>query len=139
MERVDAITPRGRLTERLRNQLARAIAVSNRSVADVAREYRVGWHTAHQSLIAAAAGWLPEPAPTRVLGIDETRARTVRWVLADAGWRRSDPWLTSFVDADPTRPGRGRCLGWLRAGQGPAWQAGLLPGRPSFAPGSRWW
>ena len=26
--------------------------------------------------------------------------------LADAGWRRSDPWLTSFVDADTTSPGR---------------------------------
>jgi transposase len=125
VERVEAITPRGRLTERLRNRLARAIAVSNRSVADVAREYQVGWHTAHQALIAAAAGWLPEPAPTRVLGIDETRARTVRWVLADAGWRRTDPWLTSFVDADPTRqgpllglaPGRsGACVaGWLAA------------------------
>jgi len=42
----------------------------------------------------------------RVLGIDETRARSVRWVLADAGWLRSDPWLTSFVDADTTKPGR---------------------------------
>jgi hypothetical protein len=60
-----------------------------------------------------------------VLGIDETRARRVRWILAEAGWRRSDPWLTSFVDADPTRPGpllgltpgrSGACVrGWLAA------------------------
>jgi hypothetical protein len=41
----------------------------------------------------------------RVLGIDETRARRVRWLLEPIGWRRSDPWLTSFVDADTTTPG----------------------------------
>lgn len=74
-------------------------------------------------LVAAAARWLPAPAPTRVLGIDETRSRSVRWILADHGWKRSDPWLTSFVDADPTRcgpllglaPGRtGACVrDWL--------------------------
>ena len=125
VERVDAITHRGRLTERLREKLATSIAASNRSVADVAREYQVSWHTAHNALINAAAGWLPEPPATRVLGIDETRARTVRWVLEDAGWRRTDPWLTSFVDADPARsgpvlglaPGRsGGCVaGWLAA------------------------
>ena len=33
--------------------------MSNRSVTDVARESQVGWHTAHQALIVAAAGWLP--------------------------------------------------------------------------------
>ena len=79
-----------------------------------------------------------------MLGIDETRARTVRWVLADAGWRRTDPWLTSFVDADPTRqgpllglaPGRsGACVaGWLAA-QTPRFRAGIsgvlvVPYRP---------
>ena len=128
VERVDAIGHRGRMTERLRGQLATSIAVSNRAVSEVAREYRVGWHTAHKALIAAAVSWLPAPAPTRVLGIDETRARTVRWVLADAGWRRTDPWLTSFVDADPGRsgpllglaPGRsGACVSdWLKAQTG---------------------
>lgn len=58
-----------------------------------------------------------------MLGIDETRSRSVRWILADHGWKRSDPWLTFFVDADPTRcgpllglaPGRtGACVrDWL--------------------------
>jgi transposase len=100
------IPPRSRLTGRLRDRLAAAIAGSNRAVSDVAGEHRVGWHTAHTALVAAAARWLPEPAPTRVLGIDETRARSVRWILEPAGWRRSDPWLTSFVDADPNGPGR---------------------------------
>lgn len=100
-----AIRPRARLTERLRDQVVEAIAAGNRAVLEVAHEYRVSWPTAHRALVAAAARWLPEPTPTRVLGIDETRSRSVRWILADQGWKRSDPWLTSFVDADPTRCG----------------------------------
>jgi transposase len=104
------VPARARLTGRLRERLAAAIAGSNRGVAEVAAEHGVSWHTAHRALVAAAARWLPEPTPTRVLGIDETRARSVRWILEeeDGGqwvWRRSDPWMTSFVDADPSRAG----------------------------------
>ena len=29
----------------------------------------------------------------------------MRRLLEPAGWRRSNPWLTSFVDADTTGPG----------------------------------
>src|SRR5215213_372148 len=74
------VPARARVTARLRQRLAAAIAGSNRAVADVAAEHDVSWHTAHKALVAAAARWLPEPAPTRVLGIDETRTRTVRWI-----------------------------------------------------------
>jgi transposase len=56
-------------------------------------------------LVAAATRWLPEPEATAVLGIDETRFRSVRWILDGITWRRSDPWLTSFVDCTPGRPG----------------------------------
>ena len=87
---------RARVTERLRDKLASAIAGSNRPVADVAAEYGVSWPTAHKALIAAAARWLPEPEPTSRLGIDETRFRSVRWWLDGITWKRSDPWLTSF-------------------------------------------
>ena len=59
----------------------------------------------HRAFVVSCAEWLPAPAPTRVLGIDETRARTVRWILHDVGWRRSDPWMTSFVNADTSGPG----------------------------------
>src|ERR671921_2713027 len=103
------VPARARLTARLRQRLAAAVAGSNRAVADVAAEHGVSWHTAHKALVAAAARWLPEPSPTRVLGIDETRTRTVRWILDDVGahrvWRRSKPWMTLFVDAGPTRAG----------------------------------
>jgi transposase len=67
------VRPRGRVTERLGDKIATAIAGSNRSVADVAAEHGVSWPTAHTALVAAAARWLPEPEPTAVLGIDETR------------------------------------------------------------------
>jgi transposase len=102
----EAIPARARLTGRLREAIATEIATGNRAVDEVARTHGVSWPTAHRALVAAAARWLPTPEPTRVLGIDETRARSVRWVLADAGWRRTDPWLTSVVDADTTGPGR---------------------------------
>ena len=40
-----------------------------------------------------------------MLGIDETRFRTVRWILDGISWKRSDPWLTSFVDCSIEGPG----------------------------------
>jgi transposase len=100
--------------ERLRDKLASAIAGSNRPVTDVAAEYGVSWPTAHKALVAAAAKWLPEPTPTTRLGIDETRFRSVRWWLDGITWKRSDPWLTSFVDC---------------SGDGPGSLLGLAPGR----------
>jgi|tagenome__1003787_1003787.scaffolds.fasta_scaffold20860633_2 transposase len=100
-----AVRPRGRVTERLREHAATAIAASNRAVSDVAREYGISWPTAHQALVSAAARWLPEPESTPRLGIDETRFRSVRWLLDGVTWRRSDPWLTSFVDCSADGPG----------------------------------
>jgi transposase len=50
-----AVRPRGRVTERLRDKIATAIAGSNRSVADVAAEHGMSWQTAHKALVAAAA------------------------------------------------------------------------------------
>ncbi|HEV7827621.1 MAG TPA: hypothetical protein VGP04_02000 [Pseudonocardiaceae bacterium] len=105
MERNEGIGPRSRLTDRPRRSLGAAVARSNRAVSDVAAEYGVTWHIAHRALVTAAARWLPEPVPTPVLGLDGTRARSVRWPPRPAGWTRSDPWLTSFVDADPARRG----------------------------------
>jgi transposase len=66
------------------------VSGSARSVADVAREYGVSWWSVHQALVARAADLLgPAPTGVRWLGVDETRARSVRWLLSDAGWRRS--------------------------------------------------
>ena len=123
LERTAAIPPRSRLTTRLREHLARAIAGSNRAVSEVAAEHGVDWHTAHRALVAAAARWLPAPTPTAVLGIDETRARSVRWLKESTGWKRSDPWLTSFVDTDPAR--RGLLLGLAPGRSGGCVKSGL--------------
>ncbi len=65
-----------------------------------------------RAVVAELARRLPEPQPTTMVGIDETRARSVRWLVEDAPdgrvWRRSDPWMTSIVDLDldldPTHP-----------------------------------
>lgn len=129
-----AVPARARLTTRLREKIGSAIPSGNRAVSEVAGEYAVAWATAHRALIALAARWLPAPEPTRVLRIDETRARSVRWVLEDAGWKRSDPWMTSFVNADTTAPGRllgltpgrsGACVSEWLALQTPSFRAGV--------------
>jgi transposase len=57
-----AVQPRARVTERLREHVAHAIASSNRAVSDVASEYGISWPTAHKGLghrrdaMAAGAG-----------------------------------------------------------------------------------
>ena len=48
------VRPRARVTERLRDQVATAIATSNRAVSDVAREYGLSWPTVHKALVVAA-------------------------------------------------------------------------------------
>jgi transposase len=91
-----------RLTGRLRKACAAAVE-SGRAVSEVARCHRVSWPTVQKAVDALAAQVLGEPAPTPVLGIDETRFGSPRWVRcydADGvlGWRRTDPWETGFVD-----------------------------------------
>src|SRR5450631_2958503 len=50
--------------------------------------------------VATAVDLLALPGLTTMIGIDETRTRRAGWVLADATWRRSDPWITSIVHLD---------------------------------------
>ena len=114
---------RARLTARLRGRVSSAVTRSNRAVSDVAAEYALSWRTVHRTLVAAAAQLCAAPAPTAVIGVDETRARSVRWRFGEAGWRRTDPWMTSIVDLYPAHrggiiglaPGRsGACVeGWI--------------------------
>lgn len=128
------VPPRHRLTGRLRARLESAASHSARALSDVAAEYGVSWWSVQHALVVTAAGLLPDPAPVRLLGLDETRARSVRWLFGEAGWRRSEPWMTSFVDLDLGRPagllgltpGRSGAAveGWLAA-QSEAWRAGI--------------
>ena len=60
----------------------------------------------HRARVVKAAAMTPlARCGVMLLEVDETRARSVRWLLAEHGWRRSDPWMTSFVDSDPAHPG----------------------------------
>jgi transposase len=114
---------RSRLTTRLRSKISAAVSTTNRAMSEVGNDYGVAWWTVHRVLVAAAADVLGQAEPTTTIGIDETRARSVRWLLGEVGWRRSDPWMTSIVDLNPASrggiiglaPGRsGACIeGWL--------------------------
>ena len=119
-ERSAQVPPRCRLTARLRARLEQAASRSARALSDVAAEYGVSWWSVHRALVVAAVGRADVPAaPVRMLGLDETRARSARWTWADGeGWRLSNPWMTSFVDLDTGRPG---------------WLLGLVPGRSGAA------
>lgn len=135
-ERSEQIPPRHRLTGRLRHRLEQAASRSARALSDVAVEYGVSWWSVHHALVVAAAERAAaEPPRVRQLGLDETRARSVRWVFDDVeGWQLSNPWMTSFVDLDTGRPGwllgltPGRSCAavesWL-AGRDEAWRAGV--------------
>jgi transposase len=75
-----------------------------------------------------------EPGADEPPGIDETRFRSVRWILDGITRKRSDPWLTSFVDCSRDGPGSllglapGRTGGCVRewlAEQAPAFRAAI--------------
>lgn len=133
-ETSEQVPPRHRLTGRLREKLEAAASGSARSDSDVAREYGVSDWSVHKALVDKAVRLLAQPRPVRRLGLDETRTRSVRWVLDEAGWRRTDPWMTSFVDLDTGRPGgllgltpgrSGAAVeAWLNQ-QSEAWKAGI--------------
>ncbi|HLZ38469.1 MAG TPA: ISL3 family transposase, partial [Mycobacteriales bacterium] len=93
-ERSDQVPPRHQLTARLRTKLEAAASRSARALSDVAAEYGVFWWSVHRALVAAAlARAACAPPPVRLLGLDETRARSLRWAWEDGtGWRLSSPW-----------------------------------------------
>lgn len=79
---------------------AAAAAVSTaRSVAEVAIDHQLSWPTLQRAVGAFAELVLGEPAPTPLLGIDETRFGGARWIRGgDGNWVRIEPWETGFVD-----------------------------------------
>ena len=118
---------RARVTTRLKVKVCAAVTTTNRAVSEVAKDHGIAWGTVHRILVKAAADILGQAAPTSMIGIDETRARSVRWIQEDleqtSTWRRSDPWMTSIVDLDRSHPGgiiglaagrSGACVeGWI--------------------------
>jgi len=127
------LPPGARVTGRTRRAAGAAVG-SGRSVAAVTGDYPISWPVAHAAFVAYAEQLLPEPAPTPVVGIDETRRGRPRW-SQDPGtgrWVRLDRFETNFVDL----AGGGGLLGqtagrtvaavtgWLAA-RSPQWRAGV--------------
>lgn len=118
---------RARVTTRLKVKVRDAVTTTNRAMSEVAKEHGIAWWTVHRILVKAAADVLGQAAPTTMIGIDETRARSVRWIQegieSKLTWRRSDPWMTSIVDLDRSHAGgiiglaagrSGACVrGWI--------------------------
>jgi transposase len=98
-ESIPQVLPRRRTTGRLRSAVAHAVAC-NRSVAEVAAENGVGWSTVQACVDEHTDQVLTEPAPTPVLGIDETRRGKPQWRLdpLTRRWVLVDRWDTGFVD-----------------------------------------
>ncbi len=115
-ESIAEVPARARLTGRLCRQLASQIA-SGRSVSAVAAEHGVSWPVAHRHYAAHADALLTEPEPPVVLGIDETRRGTPKWIQDETGrWVRTERFETNFTDA----AGRGRLLGQVAGRTGRA-------------------
>ena len=112
-EAISEVPARARTTRRLRTQVGAAIGEAARSVAEVAAAHGVSWPTAHRAFVAHAETVLGEPAPTAVLGIDETRRGKPRWErCAETGrWMRVDPYDTGFVDLAGDQGLLGQCEG----------------------------
>jgi transposase len=122
---------RARCLSRLRTEVADAVICSGRSVHEVAGHFRLSWSTV-QAAVSAAAVDLPDvdAMVVRHLGVDEHRFAHVRFFRGEDGhWRRVEPWMSTFVNADT-----GQVLGvidgrtsvgvrtWLQA-RSPAWRA----------------
>lgn len=98
-----------RSTTRLRAELVAAVIASGRAGSETARAHRVSWWLVSDAVTAAAVV-LPEvdEVVVRRLGVDEHRYRSVRWFRdpgsgGGGGWRRFEPWMSTFVDTDTGR------------------------------------
>jgi transposase len=106
-ESSEAIGARAALTERARAEMCRRVGQDEDSVAEVARAFGVGWHTAMTAVRDHGTPLVDDPERldgVDALGLDETR------FLAATPTRRS-LYVTGFVDLDRARllevvPGR---------------------------------
>ncbi|MBT8226910.1 MAG: ISL3 family transposase [Dactylosporangium sp.] len=136
VETLPEIAPRRRTTNRLRRLLGRAIAEQGRTVTEVANSHHVSWHTAHRAFADHVDPTLDcDPAPVRVLGIDEVRRGRPRWRQDPTTGQTTplaDRWHTGFTDLSGTQGILGHVAGrtkadvitWLRR-QPTAWPAGI--------------
>jgi transposase len=123
-ETADAIRPRAALTERARTEMCRRVGEDGDSVAEVARAFGVGWHTAMAAVRSVGEPLIDNPdrtAATTAMGVDET-------VFLHANRSRHTTYVTGMVDLDRARlldvvEGRsGKVLGDWLDGRSQAWR-----------------
>jgi transposase len=98
-EHTDAITSRMSLTERARAQACRRVGRDGESVAAVARDFAVGWHTIMRAVIDVGEPLVDDPdrtAGVTALGVDET-------TFLAAGPKRRTQFVTGLVDLRRSR------------------------------------
>lgn len=101
-ERSVQVPSRARSTVRLKDTLVAAVIGSGRSARETAGAHGVSWWLVQAAInsVAVLLASVDEVAVRR-LGIDEHRYRSVRWFRDEhGGWRRFEPWMTTFVDLD---------------------------------------
>jgi transposase len=119
------IAPRAALTARARAEICRRVGEDEDSVAEVARAFGIGWHTAMAAVIEHGTPLVEDPARldgVAAVGLDET-------TFLHANARRHTEYVTGFVDLDRARlldvaPGRSGAVvdSWL-AERPPEWLA----------------
>jgi transposase len=105
-ETSNAIAPRASLTERARAEVCRRVGEDGASVAAVAREFGIGWHTAMAAVRDRGRPLVDDPARlagVSALGVDET-------AFTAATARRPTAFVTGIVDLSPDRRGPARLL-----------------------------
>jgi transposase len=135
-ESIEQVPSRRRLTGRLREGCAEAVAASGRTVAEVAEAHAVSWHTTHDAFVDVVDPLLAaEPEPVTHLGIDEVRRGRPRWEHdPHTGETRqtADRWHTGFCDLSGGQGLLGQVEGrsstdvtsWLGQ-RSPRWRAGV--------------
>ena len=126
--RDDVAVPRAVLTERTRAEICVQVGRHARPVAQVAREYGIGWNTAMNAVIDHGTVLVEDPGRTAAvvsLGVDETS------FLKPAPGRRHTTFVTGLVDLDSGRlldivHGRAgsSVAGWL-AGRDDEWTSAV--------------
>jgi transposase len=126
-EQTEAIRARRVLTERARARICRRVGRDGHSVAAVARDFGVGWHTGMRAVVDHGTPLVDDPARTagvRALGVDETS-------FLGASPRRRTRFVTGLVDLGRSRlldvtDGRaGSAVSTWLAGRDQAWLAGV--------------
>lgn len=97
-EQITELPAGARLTGRLRRSVA--VAIGAGQAVSVAGDGLMSWPIAHAAFVVHADALLNEPAPVRVLGIDETRRGRSRWSRCELTnrWVKLERFETNFVD-----------------------------------------